>query len=206
MKRTLIEALLVGVIGAAVAFAANALSSRGLKLTTDYFPGANRHSSSPTPVSANSAIPAGTNVLSNEAKLAEQLAANGLQLATHKQVQEFYHDPRKEQNFIVFLDARDDDHYQEGHIPGAYQFDHFHPENYLPTILPVCQIAEKIVVYCKGGDCEDSQHAAVMLRDSAGVPKEKFLIYGGGIAEWEQDKMPIETGVRNSGLIRAGGK
>jgi hypothetical protein len=32
----------------------------------------------------------------------------------------------------------DDEHYRAGHIPGAFQLDHYHPENYLAAVLP-CQ-------------------------------------------------------------------
>ena len=53
--------------------------------------------------------------------------------------------------------------------------------------------------YCNGGECDDSEHAAIMLRDSLGIPKEKVFVYGGGIAEWTTNGLPIEVGARNSG-------
>ena len=53
--------------------------------------------------------------------------------------------------------------------------------------------------YCNGGDCDDSEHAAIMLRDSIGIPKEKVFVYGGGITEWATNGLPIELGPRNSG-------
>jgi len=68
-------------------------------------------------------------------------------------------------------------------------------------VLGACQNAEKVVVYCNGGDCEDSQFAAVTLRDT-GVPKEKLFVYPGGMAEWATNGWPIEIGARKSGVLR----
>ena len=85
---------------------------------------------------------------------------------------------------MIFIDARDEEHYRAGHIPGAYLFDRFRPENYLTNVVTVCLTAQQIVFYCNGGDCDDSEHAAIMLRDSMGLPKEKVFVYGGGFNEW----------------------
>jgi len=133
--------------------------------------------------------------------VAARLQANGLRLVDSNQVAQLYHDPRYEQELVVFIDARDDSNYQEGHIPGAYQFDHYHPENYLAAVLPVCQTAERIVVYCTGGDCEDSEFSALTL-GGVGIPKEKLAVYVGGMTEWLTNGLPVEIGARRSGNIR----
>lgn len=188
----------MAVIGAALAFAANALSSRGLQLTRNYFPG----TSLTLPNPAASAHPTGTPVATTNSPLellSESLRANGLQLADSNQVAQFFHDPRRELDEVIFIDARDDEHYRAGHIPGAYHFDRFHPEDYLTNVVQVCQTAQQIVFYCNGGDCDDSEHAAIMLRDSMGLPKQKLFVYGGGITEWIANGLPLEVGARNSG-------
>jgi rhodanese-related sulfurtransferase len=114
---------------------------------------------------------------------------------------QWFHDPRYAQGGVVFIDARDEQHYLEGHIPGAYEFDPYHPEKYFATVLPVCQKADLVVAYCNGGDCDDSESAAVLLRD-VGIPKPKLFVYGGGITEWTTNGLPIEVGARNSGNVR----
>lgn len=200
MKRVFQEGVLVAVIGAALAFAANALSPRGLTLRENYFPGA--AVSVPAPHN-------GTNVATTTLSktnsplelLAARLQAHGLQLAESNQVIQLFRDPRREQDGVVFIDARDDKHYQAGHIPGAYLFDRFQKENYITNVLSPCLMAQQIVFYCNGGDCDDSEHAAIMLRDSIGIPKEKVLVYGGGISEWATNGLPIELGARNSGQL-----
>jgi hypothetical protein len=57
------------------------------------------------------------------------------------------------------------------------------------------------VFYCDGGECDLSLEAAVTLRDSIRIPKEKLFVYGGGITEWANNGLPIELGTRNSGQI-----
>ena len=70
----------------------------------------------------------------------------------------------------------------------------------MPTVLPLCLNAQKIVVYCTGGACEDSEFAALMLRDS-GVPAENLYVYIGGMAEWTTNALPVEAGPRGSGQV-----
>ena len=195
MRNLLLEAVLVTASGLVVAFASNALSPRGLKLTRNYSPG--------TALAMSKAMESsgGTNVLRN-ANILSALRAEGLQLVDGNEAAKLFADPKRSQDLLIFVDARDDEHYQAGHIPGAYQLDHYHPENYLASVLPACQAAEKIVVYCKGGSCEDSEQTALMLRDSSGVPKDRLFVYAGGFDEWTADHRPVELGQRNSGQLR----
>jgi rhodanese-related sulfurtransferase len=197
VRRILLEGLVVAVVGAALAFAANALSPRGLQLTRNYFPAPALPLgvTNPAPAVAGSPTPSVTQLLS------ARLAAEGLHLADSNLVARLFHDPRRDQDGVVFVDARDDEHYQEGHIPGAYQLDYYHPADYLATALQVCQIAQQVVVYCNGGNCEDSEFAATLLRD-AGVGKDKLFVYGGGMTEWNTNGWPVELGPRNSGRMR----
>lgn len=187
-----------------MAFVANALSPRGLALARDYFP-SDRLRAGIASTNHIASIGSTTNGAATKAPdlLSEQVRAEGLRLVDGKQTSILFHDPRCEQGLVVFIDARSDEHYQEGHIPGAYQLDHFHPERYLAAALPVCQTAEQILVYCNGGTCDDSLQTAIFLRD-AGIPKEHLFIYGGGITEWAAKGLPIETGVRKSGTMLPG--
>jgi rhodanese-related sulfurtransferase len=196
-KAVLIEALLVVVFGLLLALAANALSPRGLRLTRNYFP-----EFTPPPVRStngtNSVVTTANGSAATANATIQRLRQRGLQLVTSNEVVELFRDPRYEQGSVVFIDARDDQHYTMGHIPGAWQFHHYRAENYLPTIMPVCLNALQVVVYCTGGECEDSEFAAVMLRD-AGVPAENLFVFAGGFTEWTATGLPIETGIRRSG-------
>ncbi len=187
MKRILREALVIGALGLTMASVANLVSPRGLSLARDYFP-AKAGTDSPAP-SRPGALPA-------------RLARHGLGLVDGLQARKLFDDPRYEQERILFIDARDDRHYQEGHVPGAYQFDRYYPERHLPALLPGCLAAETIVVYCTGGTCEDSEFAALTLTE-AGLPPARLLVYAGGMTEWASFGWPVETGARKSGLLRS---
>lgn len=182
------EAALVLGAGLIFAFVANALSPRGLTLTRDYFP-------SPT-------LP-GAEVAAHAAQTKSPLARlqqKGLQAATHDEVVQWYRDRRYEEGSIVFVDARNEQRYASGHIPGAHLFNHYRADDHLAALLPVCFLAEKVVLYCTGGDCEDSEFAATLLLN-AGVPREKVFVYPGGVTGWTAAGLPLETGEQNSGVL-----
>lgn len=222
-KAVLVEALGMALAGSLLALAANALSPAGLSLTRNYFP---RLPDDPAPTPATnpvqvttlpttnvaSATSATTAVVTTNvpapvptggvpAEVLLRLQKHGLQVVMSNDVTRLFRDPRYEQGVVVFVDARDDAHYTAGHIPGAHQFNHYRPEQYLPTVLPACLQALQIVVYCTGGQCEDSEFAAIMLRD-AGIPKDNLFVYPGGINEWTALQQPIELGARRSGQIK----
>ena len=182
-----------------LAFAANGLSPHGLELSKNFFPGSTQ--ALPRPAGRPNQGTYETNANPPAEPLTERLRKDGLQLADGNVAVQLFRNPRREQDGVIFIDARDDQHYEAGHIPGAYHFDRFHPEDYLSNVVQVCLTAQRIVFYCNGGDCDDSEHAAIMLRDSIGIPKQKVFVYGGGMAEWTSNGLPIEVGARNSGQL-----
>ncbi len=189
MKSLFLEVAAVVAVGMLLAFAANGLSPAGLHDLSRNYLGSST-------VDAD----AGTNSLSAPDQLRNRFAQEGLQLADSNQVIRLFHDPGYSQGQIVFIDARNEREYREAHIPGAYELDYYHPDNDLAQILNLCQAAQQIVVYCHGGDCEDSEHEALLLRD-AGIPKDKLWVYGGGVTEWASNGLPQETGARDSGTL-----
>jgi rhodanese-related sulfurtransferase len=196
-KTVIVEGLAIALAGVCVALVANAVSPLGLRLSRNYFPsgGVGTGSTGSTTVAVNG------NTNDALATTLKRLQERGLQTVSSNEVAELFRDNRYQQGLIAFVDARDDQHYQEGHVPGAWQFNHYRAEQFLPTVLPVCLGAQKVVVYCTGGACEDSEFAAIMLRD-AGVPRENVYVYVGGITEWMANGLPVETGPRGSGQIK----
>ena len=199
MKKVLQETALVAALGAVLAFAANALSPRGFhNLKTDYLPGRALHPKAPA-TNAVEAAAAKTN--SPLEQLTARLQAEGLQLVDSNQVVQLFKDPGRDLGRVIFVDSRDETHYEAGHIPGAYLFNRFQQDRYLAEVVPACLAAEQVVFYCNGGDCDDSEHTAIMLRDSVPIPRQKVFIYGGGMNEWVTNGLPVETGARNSGQL-----
>ena len=189
LRKVLTESIVVLFVGSGLALLANRLSPRGLNLGHNYFPAAGDHTSTQiAPPTLKNSQPGETNSVES------RFEANGLKLVSFEETARLFSDPRRSQEVIIFVDARNDEHFRQAHIPGAYQFDHYHPLDYLPKVLPACQTAEQIVVYCTGGNCEDSEFAALALIQT-GVPKERLTVFLGGITEWTNHAQPIETGL-----------
>lgn len=191
LRATLRQALVVALAGIATGLLANSLSPRGLSLTRNYFPD--------TPVSP----PAAASSPSRASPIAAPAAAparskRGLPLIDQNRAAELFRDPRRAEGLILFVDARNAEVYTRGHIPGAHLLDHYRLELYVTDIVGVAHLAQEIVVYCNGGECEDSDLAASDLQQ-LGVPTSKISIYGGGFDEWQRSKLPVETGARGSG-------
>ncbi len=195
--RILLEAASVAVAGAAFAFAANELSPRGLDLARNYFPSGAGSSVARPNASAPAPVTTATNENSAAAEIDQRVRDKGLQPLDRLQTERLFHDPRYDDGLIVFVDARGEDDYHDGHIPGAYELDPFHPDKDMANVLAPCQIAVQVVVYCTGGDCEDADSAALLLRD-AGISREKLFVYGGGFTDWTDHHLPVARGERNS--------
>lgn len=173
------------------AFAANRVSPRGLMLSRNYFPSGTNNL-----IRSAAVVPSGKSAVTNppsiEQLISAQVKKEGFQWVENPQALELFRESESNHG-IVFIDARDDESYRAAHIPRAREFDPYHPEEYFPGALPACQTAEKIVVYCNGGDCDDSQTAALLLKE-VGISAQKLLIYGGGITEWTNRNLPVQSG------------
>jgi rhodanese-related sulfurtransferase len=127
--------VIVGVAGLAFAFVANQLSPRGLNPGRNYHPGGEKADPAPQTAKAPSVSLTATNsrppAASPEAALKERLEKNGLHLLQRDEVEKLFHDARRQQDLLMFIDARDEDEYHQGHIPGAYEFYHYYPDKYL---------------------------------------------------------------------------
>jgi len=197
----LLETVTVVFVAAAFAFAANKISPRGLDLSRDYFPKPASPAHSPIPVAPPAAVnAASTEGDSEAAETDRRIKEKGLQSISRAETERLFKDPRYQQGLVVFIDARNSDHYAASHIPGAYPLDLYHPEKDLADDLTPCQNAEQVIVYCTGGECEDAESTAILLRDEAHIPGQKIFVYGGGFEDWSASHFPLEQGARNSGL------
>jgi rhodanese-related sulfurtransferase len=195
-----LEAGVVVLAAAAFAFAANEVSPRGLNLQRNYFPAGTNHALAPILYSRPPVAVSNTSEQPALDTVDQRLKDKGLQPVSRAKTEELFRDPRFQEGLVVFVDARNPAEYGDGHIPGAYELDPYHPEQQLADVLARCQSAEQVVVYCAGGDCEDADSTAIMLRD-AGVPNQKLFVYGGGYTEWAENHLPLERGARESGSV-----
>ena len=196
LRRTFADGCIIAAIGGLLALVANHFNPQGIPLRRDHFPPA---SPGPPPRTASAAEPPTSRAAQPPAS-ETRLARRGLAVVPLARVVELHRDPRFAEGRIVFIDARDDRHFHAGRIPGAIQLDHYHLDRHAAKVLAACLIAEQIVVYCNGGNCEDSELAAGDLLDF-GVPASKILVYAGGIDEWRRQGLPIATGQRTDDRV-----
>ena len=173
LKQTGFEVVVLGVIGLIVAAAANVVRAKGsITLGKNYF-----------------YIPEA----SQEVVGKPATAKHDFQEIDYEEAAALLEDPDTEAGLNVFLDARNDDEFGHGHIRGAVQCDPYNVAQYWDDVEPLVQGAMKIVVYCGGGDCEDSIFMCRELQNQD-IPWEAIYLYEGGWNEWTAKGGPAESG------------
>src|SRR6266571_3062555 len=95
---------------------------------------------------------------------------------------------------VPFLDARRTSVYREGHIRGARPFSVWESdidEKVKAFFAEGHDSSGMIVVYCSGGDCEDS-HTLGQKLYMAGF--DNVLVYKDGFPDWQRRGLPIGKG------------
>lgn len=105
-----------------------------------------------------------------------------------------FEDPKFADGYYRFVDARNDELYNDGHIPGALHCDYYRLDYYLPTVLPDLIGAQKIVIYCNGGECEDSLYLCQELLNTGEIPSQNLYLFHGGWDAWSAAGLPTESG------------
>ena len=88
----------------------------------------------------------------------------------------------------LFVDARESAFFEEGHIPRAINLPH---EEILraKTIGALADKSQPLIVYCSGGDCEDSK---IVAKGLLALGHSKISVYAGGWEEWSALGSPVE--------------
>jgi rhodanese-related sulfurtransferase len=209
----MMECLVIAGIGTALGLGTNAMRGKSrIDLTRNYFPvlvgpAPATQQSGEDSASGPAPDPSVPREKSYE-ELARDLELQGFQAVRHEEVEALFKDDLYRAGGYVFIDARNDEHYSEGHIPGAYHFNRFWSsgeiDNVMQGLAPVLTAAVRVVVYCGGGDCTDSMFAARELINRGTAP-EKVSVYAEGITRWRSAGLAIESGQRNSGVLTGGG-
>ena len=95
---------------------------------------------------------------------------------------------------VPFLDARRTSVYRDGHIAGARPFSVWESDvddKVKAFFAEGTDQSAPIVVYCSGGNCEDSHMLAEKLYL---VGFDNVLIYKDGYPDWVQRNMPVTKG------------
>ncbi len=108
---------------------------------------------------------------------------NQPRLVSLTQAYELYRDK------IVFIDARDVDQFEKGHIAGAINVPYFSIDEFINRLDGINK-ADPIVTYCEGADCDMSIRLGNELF-SKGF--KKVFVFFGGWEEWEKSGYPVVT-------------
>ncbi len=171
LKQSIFEALALLVLACAVGLGFNGWRSAGLVLARDYFP---------VLTELKAGDPDGDAVARGD-----QLLQHGFQVVSLSEAQDYY---SRGESSIVFIDARDEAHYEKCHIPTAVQFDYYHPDEYIGEVRDLAADAEIVIIYCNGGECEDSIQAARYLTEEIEdpLPFDIVHVFEGGIQAWSE--------------------
>lgn len=208
ITQMMLEATVFVAAAGAIGLGYNSLRSDGLDLGRNYFPHSRVAMSPPSTEQPKPAGPA-AGVTSEPApegdpagsepggpegrKAADKLASLGLQGISLEDAYQYF---QLRDSTILLVDARSDDAYREGHIPGAVQFYPYYPDKYIEDIRLFADIAQVVIVYCGGGDCEDSISAAFYLTTEMPdpIPAERVFVFEGGMTEWKEAGYPLVAG------------
>ena len=133
----------------------------------------------------NAVRPDGIPLLAEELAVAEEIeydtAEPRLSAITLDQALELY------QKGTVFVDAREPEYYQEGHIKGAWNIPFF-----LELVFKLDSLQGKdapMVIYCSGNECGSSEDLAYELQAEG---FSNILVFKGGWTAWNTSGHPIE--------------
>ncbi len=207
VKKTAVELLLLGGLSIVLALSVNAVrTSRSIKPSKNYFA---KTASPPSGTQKMPALPSEALALKSPERavdppVAKPTASTGAAAKAKKlehdyqeidfdQMVKVFNDPATRQGLNVFVDARKHEDYDEGHIPGALHCNPYEVAETIDDVVARSSGVERVIVYCGGGDCEDSIFLCRELVE-AGVPQDSIFLYPGGWKEWVDRDMPVEEG------------
>jgi rhodanese-related sulfurtransferase len=95
-----------------------------------------------------------------------------------------------EKGTAVFLDAREEEDFSQGRIPGAMCLPEPHMQERFPMIEPLLPEDSTIVLYCSGPECHMAEQVAGFL---AQLGYQDMHIMTAGYIGWEQAGFPTES-------------
>ncbi|MDE0960848.1 MAG: rhodanese-like domain-containing protein [Planctomycetota bacterium] len=189
--------LTILVVASMVALAANSVrSTNAIDLGRDYFPklpevSTSKGNGEPTPLPVVTGTDPGDQIPVEP--------DDGIQRISFDDARDNFNSAEDEfgatgESIYLFIDARSRDLYEESHIPGAAWLYHYESDQLIDDLRPELEMAFFVIVYCNGGDCDDSLHLAADLSSLYGIPTENIYVYEGGLNQWVENQMPVISG------------
>ena len=89
---------------------------------------------------------------------------------------------------VLFIDARAEEYYLEGHIPNSICNDNF--ESLVYQIEDFITYKNSFVVYCSDDDCGSSEDLAYQLQEQGFT---NIYLFKGGWKQWVENDLPMEV-------------
>ena len=89
---------------------------------------------------------------------------------------------------VLFIDARAEEYYHEGHIPNSICNDDF--DSLVYQIEDFVTYNNGLVVYCSDDDCGSSEDLAYQLQDQG---FKNIYLFKGGWKQWVENDLPVEV-------------
>ena len=89
---------------------------------------------------------------------------------------------------VLFIDARAEENYLEGHIPNSICNDNF--DSLVYQIEDFVTYNNGFVVYCSDDDCGSSEDLAYQLQDQGFT---NIYLFKGGWKQWVENDLPVEV-------------
>ena len=89
---------------------------------------------------------------------------------------------------VLFIDAREEEYYIEGHIPNSICNDDF--DSLVYQIEDFVTYNNGFVVYCSDDDCGSSEDLAYQLQDQG---FKNIYLFKGGWKQWVENDLPVEV-------------
>lgn len=195
MKSTILPTIVIVIAGSVLGLGFNAVRSKdSIKITRNYFKKYAGPATYLTPGESPGANSGEDDHPLTQAETGDHSLKHSFVSASIEDAISLFQDPRMGTGLVVFVDARDDQHFEEGHIPGAVLIDRYNSDEYWEKAEEWVTGAEIIVVYCGGGDCEDSIFLATELVEERGISFDKIRLFEGGLKQWEGEGLEIEEG------------
>lgn len=162
MKQTVFRAMILMGMATLMAFIINMLSPRGIALMGQWE----------------------TDKGTISAKPKDDVVDMKLELGDIERVKEIY-----DQGRAVFVDARSEDDYVDGHIKGAETFPLYEFDQLLPGFKNRFPLEKYIITYCSGRTCNDSHILAQKLMEHGFMNISVFI---DGFPAWKENGYPVE--------------
>ena len=89
---------------------------------------------------------------------------------------------------VLFIDARAEEYYHEGHIPNSICNDDF--DSLIIQVEDIIANSDGFVVYCSDDDCGSSEDLAYQLQDQGFT---NIYLFKGGWKQWMENDLPMEV-------------